>query len=70
MVINFAVIESSGNVSLELCFSSLTTWVMLIMGTGESKYMHGLTTIPPSRFSSSNPNGLQEYSPFLCGVGM
>ncbi|KAK3943350.1 hypothetical protein QBC46DRAFT_377618 [Diplogelasinospora grovesii] len=37
---------------------------------GESKYMFGLTTIPPSRFSNSNANGLWEYSPFLCGVGL
>jgi hypothetical protein len=37
---------------------------------GESKYMHGLKTIPPSRFSNSNANGLWEYSPFLCGVGL
>lgn len=36
---------------------------------GESKYMYGLTTLPPSRFSDSNSNGLWEYSPFLCGVG-
>ena len=37
---------------------------------GESKYMHGLTSIPPSRFSNSNTNGLWEYSPFLCGAGL
>ena len=37
---------------------------------GESKYMYGLQTIPPSRFSNSNANGLWEYSPFLCGVGL
>ena len=37
---------------------------------GESKYMYGLQTIPPSRFSESNANGLWEYSPFLCGVGL
>ncbi|KAL3486947.1 hypothetical protein BJX62DRAFT_214495 [Aspergillus germanicus] len=37
---------------------------------GESKYMHGLTTIPPSRFSNTNTNGLWEYSPYLCGVGL
>jgi hypothetical protein len=37
---------------------------------GESKYMYGLTTIPPSRFSNTNANGLWEYSPFLCGVGL
>ncbi|KAL6886865.1 hypothetical protein GGI43DRAFT_388484 [Trichoderma evansii] len=33
---------------------------------GESKYMYGLNTLPPSRFSDSNPNGLWEYSPLLC----
>jgi hypothetical protein len=37
---------------------------------GETKYMYGLTTIPPSRFSNTNANGLWEYSPFLCGVGL
>ncbi|KAE8454217.1 hypothetical protein EG329_005142 [Mollisiaceae sp. DMI_Dod_QoI] len=37
---------------------------------GESIYMSGLKTIPPSRFSNSDSNGLQEYSPFLCGVGL
>ncbi|KZF19909.1 hypothetical protein L228DRAFT_256894 [Xylona heveae TC161] len=37
---------------------------------GESKYMHGLSTIPPSQFSTTNANGLWEYSPFLCGVGL
>ncbi|KAI5919301.1 hypothetical protein F4810DRAFT_512283 [Camillea tinctor] len=37
---------------------------------GESKYMYGLKTIPPSRFSHINPNGLWEYSPFLCGAGL
>lgn len=37
---------------------------------GESKYMHGLNTIPPSRFSKTHTNGLWEYSPYLCGVGL
>jgi hypothetical protein len=37
---------------------------------GESKYMYGLKTIPPSRFSNTNSNGLWEYSPFLCGAGL
>ncbi|KAH6603867.1 hypothetical protein Trco_007313 [Trichoderma cornu-damae] len=37
---------------------------------GESKYMSGLTTLPPSRFSNSNSNGLWEFSPFLCGAGL
>ncbi|KAM0548057.1 hypothetical protein ACHAPJ_010115 [Fusarium lateritium] len=37
---------------------------------GEHKYMYGLTTIPPSRFSDHNANGLYEYSPFLCGAGL
>lgn len=37
---------------------------------GESKYMYGLKTLPPSRFSNSNANGLWEYSPFLCGTGL
>ena len=37
---------------------------------GESKYMHGLTTIPASRFSKRRTNGLWEYSPLLCGAGL
>ncbi|CAH0023625.1 unnamed protein product [Clonostachys rhizophaga] len=37
---------------------------------GETKYMYGLNTIPPSRFTSTNPNGLYEYSPFTCGAGL
>lgn len=37
---------------------------------GESKYKYGLNTIPPSRFSHADSNGLWEYSPFLCGVGL
>lgn len=37
---------------------------------GESKYMHGLTTIPPSRFSKYNANGLWEFSPLLCAAGL
>jgi hypothetical protein len=37
---------------------------------GESKYMYGLTTIPPSRFSTHNANGLWEYSPLLCAAGL
>ncbi|KAI2470526.1 hypothetical protein F4781DRAFT_175854 [Annulohypoxylon bovei var. microspora] len=49
---------------LELIKCDFIEWL------GESKYMHGLTTIPPSRFSSSNSNGLWEFSPFLCAVGL
>lgn len=41
-----------------------TSWL------GESKYMYGLNTIPPSRFSSTNANGLWEYSPLLCAAGL
>ncbi|KAI0197787.1 hypothetical protein F4808DRAFT_438147 [Astrocystis sublimbata] len=37
---------------------------------GESKYQSGLDAIPPSQFSDTNSNGLWEYSPFLCGVGL
>lgn len=37
---------------------------------GESKYMHGLTTIPASRFSKHHTNGLWEYSPLLCGASL
>jgi hypothetical protein len=37
---------------------------------GESKYMHGLNTVPPSSFSKHNSNGLWEYSPLLCAAGL
>jgi hypothetical protein len=37
---------------------------------GESKYMYGLTTIPPLRFSKHNANGLWEISPLLCAAGL
>jgi len=37
---------------------------------GESKYMYGLDTIPASRFSKHNANGLWEYSPLLCAAGL
>jgi hypothetical protein len=37
---------------------------------GACKDMHGLGAITTSRFSNSNSNGLWEYSPYLCGVGL
>lgn len=37
---------------------------------GESKYKNGLETMPPSRFSHVDPNGLWAFSPFLCGSGL
>ncbi|KAK2746918.1 hypothetical protein FQN55_005404 [Onygenales sp. PD_40] len=37
---------------------------------GERKYFNSLTTIPPSRFSGTNSNGLWDYSPYLCGMGL
>lgn len=37
---------------------------------GESKYMYGLNTIPPSRFTQHNANGLWEFSPLLCAAGL
>ncbi|RDW83736.1 uncharacterized protein DSM5745_04062 [Aspergillus mulundensis] len=37
---------------------------------GETLYKDGLESIPPSRFSNSNANGLWEYSPYLCGTGL
>lgn len=51
-------------VVLEHIKRDLTNWL------GESKYMHGLQGVPPSRFSKTNANGLWEYSPFLCGTGL
>ncbi|RJE23061.1 hypothetical protein PHISCL_04590 [Aspergillus sclerotialis] len=53
-----------------------TKWVLhklqndFVGWLGESKYMHGLPNISPSRFSTTNWNGLWEYSPFLCGAGL
>ncbi|KAF6804116.1 hypothetical protein CMUS01_14928 [Colletotrichum musicola] len=41
------------------------------LSLGESKFLHGgLDKIPPSHFSNTNVNGLWDYSPFLCGVGL
>jgi len=37
---------------------------------GKSKYMDGPSSIPPSRFSRLTANGLWEYSPYLCAVGL
>ncbi|KAI0105575.1 hypothetical protein F4776DRAFT_471374 [Hypoxylon sp. NC0597] len=37
---------------------------------GTSKYNYGLKTTTSSRFSNTDSNGLWEYSPFLCGVGL
>lgn len=49
---------------VEIQFEDFRDWL------GESEYMSGLSTLPPSRFSDTNSNGLWEYSPFLCGVGL
>lgn len=37
---------------------------------GESECPSDLKTSPSSRFCDTNSNGLWEYSPFLCGVGL
>lgn len=37
---------------------------------GESMLMNRLQTIEPSRFTDTHSNGLWEYSPYLCGVGL
>ncbi|RPA83332.1 hypothetical protein BJ508DRAFT_413529 [Ascobolus immersus RN42] len=37
---------------------------------GSSKLAYGLNDIPPTRFASTNPNGLWAYSPYLNGVGL
>jgi hypothetical protein len=37
---------------------------------GDSRNRVGIPGIPPSRFSSTNENGLWVYSPFLCGTGL
>ncbi|KAK3984627.1 hypothetical protein QBC44DRAFT_252389 [Cladorrhinum sp. PSN332] len=38
---------------------------------GDSPYVQGMKFgITPSRFAGTNSNGLWEYSPFLCGVGL
>ncbi|KFX89139.1 hypothetical protein V490_07211 [Pseudogymnoascus sp. VKM F-3557] len=37
---------------------------------GESTYAGDNQTVPPSRFSNTNSNGLWEYSPYLSGVGL
>lgn len=42
----------------------------MIRFLGESPYVSGLDNVISSRFSNPHANGLQEYSPFLCGVGL
>lgn len=37
---------------------------------GESRFVHGLAGLIPSRFSNTTVNGLWEYSPYLCGTGL
>ncbi|KFY43601.1 hypothetical protein V494_01901 [Pseudogymnoascus sp. VKM F-4513 (FW-928)] len=37
---------------------------------GESAFVNAKKTIPSSRFSNTNANGLWEYSPYLSGVGL
>lgn len=37
---------------------------------GITCYVSGFEHLPPSRFSKTNENGLWEYSPFTCGVGL
>lgn len=49
---------------LEKQFQEFRDWL------GESACLSSLKTFPPSRFSYTNSNGLWEYSPFLCGVGL
>lgn len=57
-------IHDAALAALELIRLDFIDWL------GETKYMYGLNTIPPSRFTSTNPNGLYEYSPFICGAGL
>lgn len=56
--------KAAGAEMVEMVLGGFRDWL------GESKYMSGIDTIPPSRFSDTNSNGLWEYSPFLCGVGL
>lgn len=37
---------------------------------GQSKCWSMFSDVRPSRFSSTNRNGLWEYSPYLCGIGL
>lgn len=59
-----ALSHSASIPALEKLHCEFANWL------GESKYMHGLPGIPPSRFSNTETNGLWEYSPFLCGCGL
>lgn len=49
---------------LQLLGEDFVTWL------GTSKYAHWLEGIPATQFTSTNPNGLWEYSPYLCAVGL
>ncbi|KAL7795378.1 hypothetical protein V8C37DRAFT_374320, partial [Trichoderma ceciliae] len=37
---------------------------------GKCKLFHDLAAILPSRFSTTNSNGVWDYSPFFCGAGL
>ncbi|RFU81236.1 hypothetical protein TARUN_983 [Trichoderma arundinaceum] len=37
---------------------------------GKCKILQDLATTLPSRFSTTNPNGVWDYSPFFCGAGL
>lgn len=37
---------------------------------GKCKIFHSLSALLPSRFASTNPNGVWDYSPFFCGAGL
>ncbi|KAH6611384.1 hypothetical protein Trco_001404 [Trichoderma cornu-damae] len=37
---------------------------------GKCKLFHDLAAMLPSRFSTTNSNGVWDYSPFLCGAGL
>ncbi|KAI5779937.1 hypothetical protein DFH27DRAFT_618295 [Peziza echinospora] len=49
---------------LPLVKEDLNVWL------GSSKLAYGLKTLPASRFSNTNTNGMWVYSPYLCGTGL
>lgn len=63
-------LHDNPKITSDICEMSKEFMQDFVDWLGESKYMSGLTTIPPSRFTSSNSNGLWEYSPYLCGAGL
>lgn len=48
----------------------MATKANLLGALGRSEWFHPAVHIPPSRFSATNVDGMWDYCPYLCGVGL